>query len=203
LPLLDLLNPVQHLLPPPLLIALGLVPWFHLTRLELARESGLGKRTDIVDSLPLEVHRIFLVACPHRSTHGVGRAFSSCRSVDARELKYADKATQQMLKITEREHIPTIWDRYEKTNSVLDFHPQGRHYDFVIAVCSREAAERCPVSPGAGPARRLHRPFDDPSQATGSHEEEMKKVRKVRDQIGARVLQFVAEQGQDAAIRAP
>jgi len=90
----------------------------------------------------------------------------------------------------------------KRTHSVLDFHREGRRYDYVIAVCSKEAAERCPVFPGAGPVRRLHWPFDDPAQATGSHEERLQKVRGIRDQVKAQVLEFIAEHGPAADERA-
>jgi carbon-monoxide dehydrogenase catalytic subunit len=43
----------------------------------------------------------------------------------ARELKYADKATQQMLKIAEREQIPTVWDRYDAMQPQCGFGTLG------------------------------------------------------------------------------
>jgi arsenate reductase len=82
----------------------------------------------------------------------------------------------------------------KKTNSVFDFYRQGRRYHYVITVCSREAEERCPVFPGLGSIQRLHWPFEDPSQATGTREEKLRKVREIRDQIKQKILQFVQEQ---------
>jgi carbon-monoxide dehydrogenase catalytic subunit len=43
----------------------------------------------------------------------------------ARELKYADKATQQMLKIAEAENIPTIWDRWDAMQPQCGFGTLG------------------------------------------------------------------------------
>jgi len=43
----------------------------------------------------------------------------------ARELKYADKATQQMLKIAEQEHVPMIWDRYDAMQPQCGFGTLG------------------------------------------------------------------------------
>ena len=77
------------------------------------------------------------------------------------------------------------------TRSVFDLARSGRSFDYVIAVCSKEAAERCPVFPGKGV--RLHWPFSDPSTFTGSDDEIMAKVREVRDSIKARVQEFVRE----------
>ncbi|MEN6500683.1 MAG: arsenate reductase ArsC [Rectinema sp.] len=76
------------------------------------------------------------------------------------------------------------------TKSVFDLRAQGKSYDVVITVCSKEAAERCPIFPGRG--ERHHWPFDDPSTFTGSEEEIMSRVRQIRDQIEDAVKNFVA-----------
>ena len=80
-----------------------------------------------------------------------------------------------------------------QTNSVHDFHEQGRRYDYVITVCSKDAAERCPIFPGEG--RRLHWPFEDPSRAEGTKEQKLLQVRWIRDQIRRRVLSFLESAG--------
>mgnify|MGYP006304119899 FL=1 len=77
------------------------------------------------------------------------------------------------------------------TNSVFDFHRAKRPYDIVVAVCSKEAEERCPIFPGTG--ARLHWPFDDPSSMPGSEEERLQATRRIRDQIRARIEEFIAE----------
>ncbi len=74
------------------------------------------------------------------------------------------------------------------TKSVFDLRATGRTFDSVVTVCSKEAAERCPVFPGK--VERHHWPFDDPSGFTGSEEEIMAGVRRVRDEIRAAVLDF-------------
>jgi len=76
------------------------------------------------------------------------------------------------------------------TKSVFDLRAQGRTYDVVVTVCSKEAAERCPVFPGQ--VERHHWPFDDPSSFKGSEEEIMSRVRQVRDRIEDAVKKFVA-----------
>ena len=78
----------------------------------------------------------------------------------------------------------------KRTQSVFDLHAAGKSYDYVITVCSKEAAERCPVFPGK--ARRLQWFFADPSTFTGTDEEIMKKVRAVRNEIRGEVAAFVA-----------
>lgn len=57
-------------------------------------------------------------------------------------------------------------------------------FDAVITVCD-QANEACPVFLGA--KNRLHWSFPDPSQATGSEEEQLEVYRDVRDAIRARI----------------
>lgn len=76
------------------------------------------------------------------------------------------------------------------TKSAFDLFKAGRSFQIVVTVCSKEAAERCPVFPGL--AERHHWPFDDPSAMKGSDEEIMAGVRRVRDQIEAAVKDFIA-----------
>jgi arsenate reductase (thioredoxin) len=79
-----------------------------------------------------------------------------------------------------------------KTRGVFDLLKVGRSYNFVIAVCSKEAADRCPIFPGR--SKRLIWSYPDPSTFTGSDEEIMGQVREVRDAIKARVRQFSQEE---------
>lgn len=73
----------------------------------------------------------------------------------------------------------------KQTRSVFDLHASGKRFDYVIAVCDKEAAERCPVFPAE--LARLHWPFTDPSAGGRSIE----TVREIRDQIRSRVSEFV------------
>ncbi len=76
------------------------------------------------------------------------------------------------------------------TKSVFDLFRAGKVYQAVITVCSKEAAERCPIFPGL--SERHHWPFADPSTFTGSDEEIMVQVRAVRDEIEAAIKAFIA-----------
>jgi len=78
----------------------------------------------------------------------------------------------------------------KQTNDVFEFFKQGRYYNYVIAVCSKEAADRCPIFPGR--SVRLQWSYPDPSTFTGSEEEVMRQVREVRDSIREKVKEFVA-----------
>jgi arsenate reductase (thioredoxin) len=79
----------------------------------------------------------------------------------------------------------------KKTKGVSELLQQGKSYDFVVAVCAKEAADRCPIFPGR--ATRLVWSCPDPSAFTGSDEEIMAQVRQVRDTIRERVQQFSEE----------
>lgn len=77
------------------------------------------------------------------------------------------------------------------TRSVFDLHSQGEKFDYVIAVCDAEAAERCPIFPAE--KKRLHWPFPDPSRVTGTEEEKLAAIREIKETIKTRVLEFLAE----------
>ena len=79
----------------------------------------------------------------------------------------------------------------KKTQSVFDLYRAGRRFQYVITVCSKEAAERCPIFPGAH--EKLFWPFPDPASFTGTDAQIMEKVRDVRDAIRERVRQLVQE----------
>jgi arsenate reductase (thioredoxin) len=76
------------------------------------------------------------------------------------------------------------------TKSVFDLFEAKKVYQVVVTVCSKEAAERCPIFPGL--SEKLHWPFEDPSAMKGSEEEIMAGVRRVRDQIREAVRDFAS-----------
>jgi arsenate reductase (thioredoxin) len=63
-----------------------------------------------------------------------------------------------------------------------------RRFDYAITVCDN-ANEACPIFPGG--TKRLHWSFEDPSAATGSDEERLAVFRRVRDQIRAKLEEFL------------
>jgi len=81
----------------------------------------------------------------------------------------------------------------KSTNSLFDYYREGRNYDYVITVCSKDAAQRCPIFPGVG--KRLHWPFDDPSRIRGTHEEKLAEVRRIRSEIREQILSFLESSG--------
>ena len=66
------------------------------------------------------------------------------------------------------------------TSKHVDEATAGRSFDYVVTVCD-SARETCPYVPAS--RKNLHQSFDDPSAASGSHEERLAVFRRVRDEI--------------------
>lgn len=79
-----------------------------------------------------------------------------------------------------------------KTKSVFELYKQGRAYQYVVTVCDESSSERCPIFPGLV-RDRLHWSFQDPASFQGAHEERLARTRAVRDQIKAKIEEFVAQ----------
>lgn len=65
----------------------------------------------------------------------------------------------------------------------------ARAMDYVVTVCGN-AEERCPVLPPK--IRRIHWPLEDPAQTKGSPQGIREVFRRSRDEIEARVRDFLA-----------
>ena len=78
-----------------------------------------------------------------------------------------------------------------KTQVVFDVFKSGQLFAYVITVCDESEAAGCPVFPGV--TTRVHWSFADPSKFTGSHEEQLRQTREVRDQIDQQIHEFCAE----------
>jgi arsenate reductase (thioredoxin) len=77
-----------------------------------------------------------------------------------------------------------------KTKSVFDIWKSGELFQYVIAVCDAESAEKCPIFPG--PTTRLHWSFHDPSKVTGKYEQRLQKVRQIRDEMATKIQDWLA-----------
>jgi arsenate reductase (thioredoxin) len=78
----------------------------------------------------------------------------------------------------------------QKPQSVFDLFRLGKLYQTIITVC-QPAADKCPIFPGV--AKRLHWPFDDPAQFTGTWEEKLSQTWQVRDQIEDTIKEWISE----------
>ena len=79
---------------------------------------------------------------------------------------------------------------HNKTKSVFEVWKRGEAFEYVVAVCDAESAEKCPIFPGV--AKRLHWSFHDPSKVTGTYELKLQKVREIRDEIAAKIQDWLA-----------
>lgn len=71
------------------------------------------------------------------------------------------------------------------SKSIEDF--ANQEFDLVVTVCDN-AKGSCPSLPGR---KALHWPFDDPADATGTEEEQMVFFRRVRDEIVAKIDEYL------------
>ncbi len=78
-----------------------------------------------------------------------------------------------------------------KTKDVFEFLKAGKSFNYVITVCEREAAEKCPIFPGV--SRRIEWSFKDPSKLQGSQNEVLEKTREIRDEIKMQILSWINE----------
>ncbi len=76
-----------------------------------------------------------------------------------------------------------------RTQAVFDLVKAGRLYAYVISVCDQANSERCPIF--AGITRHEQWSFPDPSAFTGTRDECLDEMRKVRDAIKIRIQRWV------------
>jgi arsenate reductase (thioredoxin) len=79
----------------------------------------------------------------------------------------------------------------KKTKWIYDLIKSGQIFDYVITVCDKENAKRCPNFPGT--PKRLEWSFPDPTKFHGSQKEQIAKTRQVRDEIKKKIDQWCAE----------
>ncbi len=77
------------------------------------------------------------------------------------------------------------------TKSVFDFFKKGKMFSYVITVCDKTTAERCPIFPGA--VTRINWSFEDPSRLEGTYEEKLSGTRRIRDEIKKQIEKFIEE----------
>jgi arsenate reductase len=78
-----------------------------------------------------------------------------------------------------------------ETQSVFDVFKSGQLFAYVITVCSESESKGCPIF--AGVTKRLHWPFADPSQFTGTHEQRLAKTRELLEEIRGKTEDFCEE----------
>lgn len=80
---------------------------------------------------------------------------------------------------------------HKNTKDVFDIYKRGDMFSYVITVCEKEAAEKCPVF--AGVTTGIQWSFEDPSKLSGTKEEKLEKIAVIRDEIKEKIIQFINE----------
>jgi len=78
-----------------------------------------------------------------------------------------------------------------KTKGVFELFKKGKLFHYVITVCNRANAEKCPVFPRV--TKKVDWTFEDPSSFTGDYEERLAKTREVRDKIKMKIEEWLQE----------
>jgi len=79
----------------------------------------------------------------------------------------------------------------KQTQQVFEVWKSGQMFQYVITVCSEAEAKGCPIFPSV--TTRLHWPFPDPSQLSGTDEEKLVAIRRIRDDIRAKIEEWCDE----------
>jgi arsenate reductase len=133
-----------------------------------------------------------LFVCIHNSARSqMAEAFLNRLCGDRFEAKSAglEPGSLNPLVVKAMEEIGIDISRNE-TKSVFDLFRSGALFSKIITVCDETNAERCPVFPGV--SERIHWSFPDPSTLSGSLDEKMTAVRKIRNDIKERITEYCA-----------
>jgi arsenate reductase (thioredoxin) len=132
-----------------------------------------------------------LFICVHNSGRSqMAEAFLRAYGGDKFDVQSAGLAPRNIHPLVIRVMKEINMDISQNTSdSVFDFYRQGRLYDYVITVCNESIENLCPVFPGI--THRLHWAFPDPSRVTGTDEEKLAKIRKIRDDIHSRIMTWL------------
>jgi len=132
-----------------------------------------------------------LFVCIHNSARSqMAEAFMNHLAGDKFEAASAglEKGTLNPLAIKVMDEIG-IDISHNKTKGVIDFHEEGRLFNYVITVCDAVNSERCPIFPSV--IKTLHWSFEDPSTFVGTEDERLQKTRIVREEIKQAVETFI------------
>ncbi len=75
--------------------------------------------------------------------------------------------------------------------SVFDVYKSGEMFSYIITVCDQASAEQCPVFLGL--IKQLHWSFPDPLNITGTEDEILEGVRRIRDSIRDKIISWCSE----------
>jgi len=132
-----------------------------------------------------------LFLCTHNSARSqMAEGFLRSMAADRFEVASAGTQATRVHPLAIRAMADIGIDLGGHTSKVVDELVE-EPWDYVITVCDA-ANEACPLFPGK--SSRLHWSFEDPSQATGTDAQRLDTFRRVRDQIGRRVTDWIRTQ---------
>jgi arsenate reductase len=142
---------------------------------------------------PGPVRVIFV--CTHNSARSImAEVLLQEKGGDAYEVVSAGTEPGEVrpltLRVLQEAGLPTADLR---SKSVQEF--MGQRFDYVITVCDT-ARQHCPVFPGEG--ERFHWGYPDPSEATGSEDEQLAAYRRVFTAISQRIDLFMTVEDRRA-----
>jgi arsenate reductase len=107
---------------------------------------------------------------------GFLKSFESNLDVYSAGTKPEKEVNPKAIKVMKEKGIDIGNNTTENVEKYLD-----DSFDYVITVCD-SAKETCPVFMG-DVKHQLHMGFEDPAEATGTEEEQLKVYKEIRDQI--------------------
>ena len=80
---------------------------------------------------------------------------------------------------------------HKRPRSAFDVYKSGDSFSYIITVCDKSSAERCPVFLGL--IKQVHWDFSNPSSFSGAEEEIVDKLRLIRDSIHDQIISWCDE----------
>lgn len=77
----------------------------------------------------------------------------------------------------------------KQTYSVMDFYKFGHTFHYVITVCDESQSQRCPIFPGV--THRLYWAFENPAELKGTTQENLQKIKEIKEDIKKSVIYFI------------
>ena len=135
--------------------------------------------------------RRVLFLCTHNSPRSqMAEGFLRSLAGDRFEVASAGTEATRVHPLAVRAMAEVGIDIGGHTSKVVDKFVE-QPWDYVITVCD-DANEACPVFPKK--SSRLHWSFQDPSQASGTEDQRFDVFRRVRDQVNARLVDWLRTQ---------
>ena len=122
-------------------------------------------------------------SCRSQMAEGFLKSFDASLEVFSAGTKPEIEVNPKAVKVMDEKGIDIGNNTTDHVEKYLD-----ASFDYVITVCD-SAKETCPVFMG-NVKHKLHMGFEDPAEATGTEEEQLKVYRKIRDQIEEEFYSF-------------